>query len=65
MRLVATFDRCMERSDPEVLRHFDKRAHRRAQNVKNPIPQEVIDLCHTNFEYSEVVMYDVSDSDSD
>ena len=62
---MATFDRCLERSDPEVVRHFNQRAHRRAQNVKNPIPKTVLDLCQTNFDYSEVVMYEVSDTESD
>ena len=45
-RLVATFDRCLERSDPEVLRHFNKRAHRRTLNVKKPIPKEVLGTIH-------------------
>ena len=60
---MAAFDRCMDRSDPEVMRHYNKAFYRRLKNAKGPIPEGILSLCRSAFEYSEVIMYEVDETD--
>ena len=52
-RNVAAFDRMMDRSDPEVIRHYNKAYQRRLDNAKIPYTPEVIALCCPEFLGSE------------
>ena len=52
-RNVAAFDRMMDRSDPEVIRHYNKAYQRRLDNARIPYTPEVIALCCPEFLGSE------------
>ena len=43
----------MDRSDPEVMRHYSKSAYRSIDNAREPHGQEVLVLCHSDYVESE------------
>ena len=49
--------RLMDRSDPEVLRHYNKRAKRNLDNAKEPYTAELKALCQSeHFDSERVIM---------
>ena len=65
-RLTATFDRIMDRSDPEVLRNYNKAYQQRAQRAKSKYSYNVLALCKLpKFDFAEVTMYEVDSSDDE
>ena len=52
-RNVATFDRLMDRSDPEILRDYNIAAQKCLDRAREPYCQEVLDLCSQDYLNSE------------
>ena len=49
--------RLMDRSDPEILRHYNKSWQRSLQNAKEPYPAELLALCRSdNLDSERVIM---------
>ena len=47
-RNVATFDRLMDRSDPEVLRYYNRAARQALDRARKPYPSKVKALCKSD-----------------
>ena len=43
----------MDRSDPEVIRHYSKSAYRSIDSAREPHGQEILALCHSDYVESE------------
>ena len=48
--------RLMDRSDPEILRHYNKSYQRSLQNAKEPYPAELLALCRSDYLDTERVI---------
>ena len=54
----------MDRSDPEILRNYNKAFQQRAQRAKHKYSNDVLALCKLpNFDFAEVTMYEVESED--
>ena len=65
MRSVAAFDRMMDRSDPEVMRHYS-RQHKRSIEKDSKIPHgpEVLALCKSEIIEPEIEEMEIEEIDS-
>ena len=43
----------MDRSDPEVIRHYSKSAYRSIDSAREPHGQDILALCHSDYVESE------------
>ena len=50
-RNLATFNRLMDRSDPEVLRHYNKAARKALDRARKPYSDKVLALCISGSDY--------------
>ena len=51
-RNLATFNRLMDRSDPEVLRHYNKAARKALDRARKPYSAKVLALCISGSDYA-------------
>ena len=62
--VVLGMNNFVDRSDPEILRNYNKAFQQRAQRAKQKYSNDILALCKLpNFDFTEVTMYEVESED--